>query len=211
MKVTFYYIFFIATLFLSCTQKKTPPAVLYDDPSKIFSLDSSLRDSIKPLIKFTSGRGISSFKTPIEIRFFTNKTLLDSIVKPEFSMMSWYSINNDTIDLVAHFGFFESYALLLRFYGGQPSVFFFRASHSGQKFFRLNRSDSFNYQLEVPPVKYRLQLSQIPDTLNKQIIYGHIDMESEDYYDIRDTLEQTQRIKMKFFFGSQFRRFDFSD
>ena len=124
-------------------------------------------------------------------------------------MISWYSNKKDTIDLVAHIGEFETSALLLRFINGKPKVFYYRAPHSGQKYFRLNKADTFTNQVEVPSIRYKLSLSQIPDTINKVVVFGQIDMQSSGYYDKRDTLQQKTTIKMKFNFRSQYRKFDY--
>ena len=124
-------------------------------------------------------------------------------------MMSWYSNDKDTIDVIAHIGQFETSALLLRFIKGNPSVFFYRALHEGQSYFRISKTDSFSNQIEVSPIRYKLQLSQIPDTINIPVIFGRIDMESSNFYDKRDSMQKNHRIQMKFYFRSQFRKFGY--
>ena len=194
------------TLFLTivlCSCKQT------NHNTKIFILDSNLQDTTKSLVQFVSDRHFSQFKTPIEVRYFLNDKLVDSIIQTDFGMISWYSNKKDTIDLVAHIGEFETSALLLRFIDGKPSVFYYRAPHLGQNYFRQNKTDTFTNQIEVLPTRYNLILSQIPDTIKKPIVFGQIDMESSGYYDKRDTLQREHKIKMKFNFRSQFRKFDY--
>lgn len=209
MKLCLTFILFLAMILCCCRQTKKSPSSISFDTTKTFTLDSTLQDSIERQIQFVSDRDFSQFKTPIEFRFFSNDLLSDSIIQPDFRMMSWYSNNKDTIDLVAHVGEFETSALLLRFIDRKPNVFFFRAPHERQNYFRINKKDSFENQIEVPPMRYKLELSQIPDTVNKQVVFGYINMESIDYYDKRDTLQQKNRIQMKFYFRSQFRKFDY--
>lgn len=192
---------FLAIIVCSCKQTS--------DDTKIFILDSSLSDTKKQHIQFVSDRHFSQFKTPIEVRYFLNDHLVDSIIQLDFGMVSWYSNNKDTIDLVTHIGEFETSALLLRFINGKPKVFHYRAPHSGENYFRLNKSDTFSNQVEVPPIRYKLAISQIPDTINKPVVFGQIDMESSGYYDKRDTSQQKHSIKMKFNFRSQYRKFDY--
>ena len=194
------------TLFLTiiiCSCKHTK------NNAKIFILDSSLQDSIKRQLQFVSDRYFSSFKTPIEVRYFLNDLLVDSIIETDFEMISWYSNKKDTVDLVAHIGEFETSALLLRFINGKPNVSYYRAPHSKQKYFRANKTDTFTNQIEVVPTRYKLLLSQIPDSINKPAVFGQIDMESSDYYDKRDTLQQRHKIQMKFYFRSQFRKYNY--
>lgn len=201
MKLTLTFTLFLTIIFCSCKQT--------NDNTKIFILDSSLQDTTKQHLQFVSDRHFSQFKTPIEVRYFLNDLLIDSIIQTDFGMISWYSNNKDTIDLVAHIGEFETSALLLRFINGKPNVFYYRAPHLGQNYFRKNKTDTFTNQIEVQPTRYKLLLSQIPDTINKPVVFGQIDMESSGYYDKRDTLQQKHTIQMKFNFRSQFRKFDY--
>jgi hypothetical protein len=172
-------------------------------------VDSSLKESLQSHLQFVSDRHFSRFKTPIEYRHFTESLLDDSLYQEDFSMSSWYSISHDTIDLVAHVGSFETAALLLRFVGKNISVFYYRAPHSQQKYFRLNKTDTFSSQVEVPAKKYLLKLAEIPSIIKKQPVFGYIDMESSDYYDNRDSLEKSNSVKMKFYFRSQYRQFNY--
>lgn len=201
MKLLFTITLFSTIVLFSCRQA--------EDKTKLFILDSSLQDTTKSLVQFISGRHFYEFKTPIEVRFFSNDRLEDSIIQSDFAMISWYSNNKDTIDLVAHVGEFETSALLIRFINSKTQVFHYRAPHEGQNYFRLNKSDTFTNQVEVPPTRYKLSLSQIPDTINRPVVFGQIDMESSSYYDKRDTLQQKHSIKMKFNFRSQYRKFDY--
>ncbi len=57
------------------------------------------------------------------------------------------------------------------------------------------------------PTNYRVKLNQIPDTINKQVIYGYIEMESGEYYDKRR--RGSHNMKMKYHFRSQFRNLDY--
>ncbi len=175
------------------------------------TIDSTLRDTLKRNIEFVSDRYHSAFKTPIEARFFLNDILTDSIIQPDFGMMSWYSSHQDTIDLVAHVGGFETVALLLRFIGHKTTVWFYRAPHDteGSKYFKINKEDSFSHDIEVPPARYKIELSEIPDTINRQVVFGHVSMESREYYDIRDSVEQKHKVKLKFFFRSQYKKFNY--
>jgi hypothetical protein len=151
------------------------------------------------------------FRTPIEARFFANGLQTDSIIQNEFRMISWYSNHGDTIDLVAHVGDFETEALLIRFLKGKPIVLFSRAPHDieGSTYFKVDKADTFSHKIEVKPVRYQLKLSEVPNTANKQVVFGHIDLESGDYFDSRDSLEQRRKVRMKFYFRSEYRKFNF--
>lgn len=125
-------------------------------------------------------------------------------------MMSWYSRYKDTTDLVVHLGVLESAALLVRFVNDKPAVYYFRAPHEleGPAYFKINKSDPYSRSIEVPPVRYKLILSEIP---KKQVVFGYIDMESGGYYDKRDSTELRRSIRMKFYFASQYVHYSWSD
>lgn len=211
MKIT---LLIYAILILSttgCILKKRNPEEIYIDQSEFLVKDSSIIDSIKSKVQLVSDRTFSEFKTPVEAYDFDNGIIIDSIVEPDFDMLSWYHSHQDTISLVAHLGNFETSALLLRFVKGKVNVSFFRAAHSGQKVFRIDQNNPFISELAVPPLRYKLKLTEIPDTTNKQIVFGYIDMESAEYFDKRDSLDTKHKIQMKFYFRSQFRKFDNND
>jgi len=201
----------ILSILFCCCQQQAKSLAQTKGSIKSVIIDSSLSDTIKRHIELISDNYFSAFKTSIEARFFTNGVQTDSIVENDFNMVSWYSSFNDTIDLVAHVGKFETQALLIRFLKGQPRVLFFRAPHDlgGSNYFKVANSDTFTHKIEVTPFRCQLRLSEVPDTTNKQIVYGHIDLESGDYYDKRDTVEKTHKVQMKFYFRSQYRKFDF--
>lgn len=208
MKRLIYSLLLITPSIFSCQQRiKTFPNLAVSK-DQIFVLDTALKDTIQRHIKLHLNKHFASFETPAEIRFFSDRSLVDSVIESNFRMVSWYSNHNDTIDLVAHVGEFETQALLVRFiHGERPRVFYFRAPHERQRYFRLKKTDSFTNQLEVLPVSYKLEISVIPDTIQKPLVFGKIDMESGEYFDRRDSLKR-EKVQMKFYFVSQFRQFD---
>ncbi len=208
MKNSFTLAIFLGLLINGCGKIKKPTPAIFVNNSQVLIKDSLQADSIKNKIHFISDRYYSEFKTPIHAYIFTNNVVVDSIIEPDFHMVSWYSSHNDTVSLSAHVGQFETAALLIRFVDGKFNASFFRAPHSGQAFFRINKDDPFSSQIEVPLLRYKLHLTQIPDTISKPIVFGYIDMESLEYYDKRDSLNQKSKIQMKFYFRSQFRNFE---
>jgi len=168
--------------------------------NKGFAIDPAIKDTVLRHIKSHSNKHFASFETPAELGFFSIET--------GFHMTSWYSAENDTVDLVAHVGEFETQALLIRFLHGKPVPYYLRAPHLVEKYFRLTETDSFSNQVEVSLASYDLRLSAIPDTIQKPLVFGSIDMESGTYYDKRDSSKSTN-VRMKFYFFSQFRRFDY--
>jgi hypothetical protein len=176
--------------------------------TKTFTLDIAIKDTVQQHIKLHSNKYFSDFETPAEVRFFSDGVLVDSVIEADFHMISWYSSHKDTIDLVAHVGELETQALLIRFKYGTPHVYYFRASHDREKFFRLTKTDSFSDRLEVPSIYYKLILSAVPDSIQKPIVFGSIEMESGIYFDKRDSLKK-KKVQMKFYFCSQFRSFNY--
>lgn len=177
--------------------------------SRSFILDPTIEDSARKKIQFHPGRHFVEFKTPVEARFFLDGQLADSIVQPDYSTISWYRNQHDTIELVAHVSQFETAALLVRFVKGEPSVWYYRAPHDieGSRHFRTRRTNTFAHEIEVAPISYRLKLSQLPDTVKRPLLFGYVEMESDSYFDNRDSVEQKHSAQLKFYFCSQYRQF----
>jgi len=184
--------------------------LIKEDNNPSIIIDSAFRETVEKNIQLNPTGYFSSFKTQLEARYYKNGIVVDSIIENHYNIDSWYSIRSDSIDLVAHIGELESVALLIHFVHGKASVWFFRAGHGlTSNYFKINKGDSLKSQIEVTPLRYKLELSEIPDTLHRQIVYGHIDMDGGEYYDSRDSTDQKQRVSMKFYFRSQYKKFDF--
>jgi hypothetical protein len=192
---------------VGCLERTGPSANVESTKNETFNLDTAIRDTVLRHVKLHSNKHFSHFETPAEVRFFAEGAVVDSIIESNFNMISWYRIYKDTIDFVAHIGDFETAALLIRFLHGTPNVYYLRASHERQKYFRLTTTDSLSDNVEVPPVYYHLNLSVVPDSIQKPKVFGSIDMESGIYFDQRDSLKR-RKIQMKFYFCSQFRSFN---
>lgn len=203
-------IFFVVILTSSYSLDVSPKSFtnLNSDTTKLITINFGLRDSLKSHIRSFPNKRYSNYQTPIDFRFYINDFQTDSIIEDSFQTASWYSIYKDTIDLVAHVGDCETAALLLHFVKDKLTVYYYRASHERQKYFRLNEKDSFAGSLEIPAIRYKLQLSEVPDSITKPVVYGFIDMTSDYYYDKRDTLQKKTNVSGKFYFCSQYRNFN---
>jgi hypothetical protein len=212
MKLQSIYFFLISVAFFSCkhSNKKNHNIVI----------DDKIADTAKNNIIIPSDKNISDFKTKVFLQFYVDDKLIKTINEDNYSMMSWYSITNDTIDLVVHTEtwFSGTSALLLRFINGSIKVMLLRAAHDPRPLFKLYQKDTLSDFVEVPATKYYLQLSEIPNLKIKQPIYGFIDMESSDYYKKtengdsyigKDSTETKNKNVLKFYFRSQYRHFDY--
>jgi len=48
--------------------------------NKTFTVDTSIKDTVQRHIKLHSNKYFSSFETPAEVRFFSDGTLVDSVI-----------------------------------------------------------------------------------------------------------------------------------
>lgn len=172
----------------------------------LYRVDPVVRDEVQKHIKVVTGR---SFETSLQLQNYVDDVLVDSVVDTAFQMMSWYSAHHDTIDLVAHMGVLETNALLVRFVKGMPSpdIYYYKASHEGQRYFRHTKREDLVSQIEVPASRVRLEISETPDTVGKQVVYGVVRLESRDYYDARDSVMQPRSAHFRFYFRSVYRKF----
>ena len=180
------------------------------EPQKITRIDNNIRHLAKENMRFISDRMFSQIKTALYVEYYTNDKQTDTFDQKDYSLISWYHQLRDTINLVAHINDFETEALLLKIFRDTIIVRFFRCSHSTTKIFSLHRKGKLSACIEVPARKFNLIISEIPDTLSKQVIFGYIDLESDHFYQERHHKDRKRtRTSMKFFFRSQFRRFTY--
>lgn len=220
MKLLSIYFFLTSFVLFSCKQPNQKNNIIVDNKitdttNNNIVINDKIADTVKNNIIILSDKKISDFKTRVFLQFYVNDKLIETINEDNYSMMSWYNIRNDTIDLVVHpnMGFGSSAGLLLRFINGSIKVMLLRAAHEPRPLFKLNQKDTFNYFVEVPATRYYLQLSEIPDPKIKQPIYGFIDMESNDYYEKtengdnyveKDSTGTKNKDILKFYFRSQY-------
>jgi hypothetical protein len=220
MKLLSIYFFLTFVVLFSCKQTNKKNNIIIKDKitdtaNYNIVIDDKIADTAKNNIIILSDKKISDFKTKVFLQYYIDDKLIKIINEDSSSMMSWYNIRNDTIDLVVHpdTWFSGTSSLLLRFINGSVKVMFLRAAHDPRPLFKLNEKDTFNYFVEVPAKKYYLQLSEIPDPIIKQPIYGFIDMESHDYYEKKengdnhagkDSSGTKNKNVLKFYFRSQY-------
>jgi hypothetical protein len=203
------YLLSLSILFYGCYRPSNTSTEFSEGSNKLIIVNSRLQDTVYKRLSSRRNQNFSDFSTLVEAHYYLGDALVDSLIEPDHAMMSWYTAHNDTVNMVAHLGFFEPEGLLVRFIDGKPAVYFLRAPHEGQKFFKLEKSGQYTNQTKVQPTRYLVKLSAIPDPINKPVIYGYIDMESGDYYENRDTVDQKLKVQIRFFFRSQFRNFNY--
>ena len=198
MKLFLLYYLLIALAIFSCIQAREK------DQSMV--VDIKVADTAKNKINLLSDDHNSYFETKVWAQYYTNDFITDSVNDDNYGMSSWYSIRNDTIELVVHVSDFVTNALLLRILHDSTIVRLFLAPHTLRPMFKLNPKDTFADFVEVPPRRYQLQLSEKPDAKTRRVIYGYIDMESSDYFVKEGATEIKESAKMKFYFRSQYKQ-----
>ena len=198
------YPFLLLMIFVSCQRQPQKNSHIL--------IESKIADTVKNNIILFPDEEISYFKTKRFSKFYVEDKLTGTINGDSSSMMSWYSIRHDTIDMVVHPGdYFGTTSLLVRFIKDSIIVMLLRAVDNPRPAFKLNQKDTFANFVEVPAKKYQLKLSAIPNAKTKQPIYGFIDMESEDYHTKnesseseteKNSTETKNRDWIKFYFRS---------
>lgn len=176
-------------------------------------IDTNLTATAIARTHFNNNRHFSDFRTEVNAEYYFDGKLKTTIRDTNYSVMSWYSFHKDTIDLVAHIGGgINGSAFLLKFTQDSILVYYYACGHTeDRKIYKLNTADELKQCVEVRPLTYTISLSGTPDTVAKPIIYGHVDMLSNDFYgqDERESLVKL-RVGMRLYFRSQFRRFDYN-
>jgi hypothetical protein len=177
-------------------------------PRNSIVIDTGLIATAKARIRFHNNRYFSSFRTEVNAEFYTDGKLKETIKDTNYSVTSWYNYYKDTMTLVAHIGVLNTSALLLKFTQDSILVYYYACGHTeDRKIYKLHMNDELGQCVEVPPSAYKLSLSGIPDTLTKPIIYGYVDMVSNDYYhQPRPKSLVKCRTSMRFYFRSQIQK-----
>lgn len=121
---------------------------------------------------------------------------------------SFYLWKGDTLTIDGAFGLFGGIGFGINIFKDSAKVYHMLSSDDYPSY-AYKENDSLIFRLEVPAKNTKIILSEIPDSIEKQIIYGYVEFESGDYYasagsaDGREILPRKKlRSNMKLYFKS---------
>jgi hypothetical protein len=121
---------------------------------------------------------------------------------------SFYYWQGDTLGIDGAFGLFGGTGFSIKICKGKATVFHMLASDEFPSY-AYKEKDSLIFRLEVPCKETNIILSEIPDSIKKQIIYGYVEFKSNEYFASSGSAEDKEilprkklRVNMKVYFKS---------
>lgn len=150
------------------------------------------------------------YKNRMFVDFFQDDKLVQSTNDKEISQVSksFYYWRNDTLNIDGAFGLFGGFGFHIKITNGRAALYHMLASDEFPSY-SYNENDSLIFRLEVPCIDTKIILSELPDPVKKQIVYGYVEFKSGTYYSSNGSVDGKEtrprdknRINMKMYFKS---------
>lgn len=150
------------------------------------------------------------------VKIYENDSLIyknDDITK-KIPFKSFYLWDKETLGINGAYGLFGGVGFYIKIVNKKAELFHMLSADDFPEF-AYNKNDKLISRLEVPCKNTKIILSEIPDPTNKQIIYGYIEFESQNYFASQGSVEGKEilprkKVKsdMKIYFKSGFLNLD---
>ncbi|MBP8033876.1 MAG: hypothetical protein KAZ71_04710 [Bacteroidia bacterium] len=164
-------------------------------------------DEVKDKIQMYNNSISSESYQNDTLAFTTNEATKKVIFK---SFYYWFG---DTLCIDGAYGMFGGTGFCIKIIKGKAQLYHLLASDDFPTY-AYNEKDSLIYRLEVPCTDTKIILSELPDSTQKQIVFGYVEFKSKDFYSSSgstDGKEDLPRIKsrnnMKIYFKSGYMSF----
>ena len=162
--------------------------------SNIVTIDHSIKSEVLKNISDNEFSRIEDnyliYSNRIFADFYENDSLKvstkDTIAYQVFK--SYYYWQADTLRIEGTYGIFGGVGFSIKASKNDTSIFLMLASDEFPQF-SLNADDSLVFLLDVPCKNTKIVLSEIPDSLKKQTIYGYVEFSSNSYFHTQGSLE----------------------
>jgi hypothetical protein len=201
MKKALIYLF--AIIFTACGAEKVEGIVI--DPS----IRGDVEQRTGNPADLGPADGMLIYQSTIVVDFYENDELITSIREADNRkdmFKSWYNWYKDTLWIEGAFGMFTGIGFTLKISNNRATLFHM-VSTDDMPAYGYTETDSLRYRLEVPCSETKIILSEIPDSVNRPLIYGYVEFKSDEYYFCRfggdhAASREKQRADMKIYFRS---------
>ncbi|HTK21454.1 MAG TPA: hypothetical protein VL442_18170 [Mucilaginibacter sp.] len=154
---------------------------------------------------------ISVYKNSLLVEAYENDKLIYSpkVNTPKQLFKSFYLWKGDTLKIDGGFGLFTGFGFTVNVYKNTATVYHLLSSDESPAF-AYKEGDKLIPRLEVLCSQTKIILSELPDSLKNQTIYGYVEFKSDNYYVSSGTISgketlprKKQRTNMKIYFKSE--------
>lgn len=166
-------------------------------------IDPTIKQQVENHIKESDDFGkmnsvVQVYENSILGEFFENDTLFfsnDDITKKQL-FKSFYYWKDEKLGIDGAFGLFGGFGFNINFNNNQAELFHMLSSDDFPSY-SYNEKDSLIYRLEVPCTETKIILSELPDKEKKQLIYGYVEFNSNNYYSTSGSLDEGKKPPKK--------------
>lgn len=199
----------LSSLFFVCSCMQTNRNVEQVDSMTIDpKIKTQAEKNIEDFAEFDAFRGFMEvYNTSFLIDSYENDSsvMFNNDPRKKNLFKSFYHWINDTLTIEGSFGLFGGGGFSLKIKDDEATLYHLISSEDFPSYAYTAKSP-LEDRLEVPCTNTRIVLSEIPDSVNVQLVYGYVEFKSTEFYSL-DT-ENDRRIKkrnnMKIYFRSSF-------
>ena len=157
----------------------------------------NVKDSIStPLTKLYNGH--------FYIKMYENGKLLEvnGILRNGFPLQCFAWLQDDTLCIGGSYGFKGGFGFVIKINNDLFSSFY--SPYSDVAMYKLNKSDSvMQKDIDVPAVKQKVILTQIPILEKGQRVKGYLELKSNDFLEYDSVRPNTYSVELKVYFSCE--------
>ncbi|MBX2965761.1 MAG: hypothetical protein KF845_06425 [Cyclobacteriaceae bacterium] len=156
--------------------------------------------------------GFQIYKNKVILELFRNDSLFfttdDKPIEPLFK--SFYLWKADTLNIDGAIGLFGGSGFSIKIVNNKATVYHLLSSDEFPMYAYQEKGDLI-FRLDVPCHDTKIVLSELPGKETKQVIYGYVELKSDNYFESKGTVNGREimprtklRANMKLYFRSGF-------
>ena|SRR5690554_1041917 len=180
-------------LFSACGQTKS------DSFKNTYQFNSKIKKQIEQKVKTFNGVTMGS----MDFKMYENDSLIvdsDSKGKSIECILN-SNLSGDTVSITGFMGMFAGFGYQIKLYKDTCIVSHFATSDA--EIYKLKKTDSLTFGVSVPCKSYSLTLTEKPTIKKGEIISGIVELESEDYFEVANGVENKYRVVLKGYFRTE--------
>ncbi len=191
---------FLFIVFISCGRET-------DNLDSNINFDKNIKKKVEEKIAVSEIFGdfadsLTIYDNTVILDYFENDSLVTYAQKDKkIPFVSVFYSEKNILTIDGLYGVFAGFGFSIKIKENKGTVFYLLESRDSPQY-SLSKNDSLQYRLEVPCLKANITLTKIPELKEGEIIYGMVELESDNYYQ-KNSIKKF-RANMKIYFKSMF-------